>query len=64
MDGATVELDITDISSEQFATYTASMNDDVREELHRRLAPCTTQEFIRAYVEKVGPEDAGILLLS
>lgn len=62
--GATVELDITDISSEQFAAYTASMSDDVREELHARLAPCTIQEFIRAYVEMVGPEAAGRLLLS
>ena len=62
--GATVELDITDISSELFAAYTATMDDEIREELHTRLAPCTMQEFIRAYVDKVGPEAAGRLLLS
>jgi hypothetical protein len=28
------------------------MDDDIREELHSKLAPCEPQEFINAYVEK------------
>lgn len=27
------------------------MDDDIREELHMRLAPCTDQEFFTAYAE-------------
>lgn len=26
------------------------MDDDIREELHNKLAPCTTQTFVDAYV--------------
>lgn len=26
------------------------MDDDIREELHNKLAPCTAQEFVNAYV--------------
>lgn len=28
------------------------MNDDIREELHRELAPCSPDEFIRAYLQR------------
>ena len=28
------------------------MDDDIREQLHRELAPCTNQEFLDAYVDK------------
>ena len=28
------------------------MDDDIREELHAELAPCTEQEFLDAYVEQ------------
>lgn len=28
------------------------MDDDIREELHGELAPCTDQEFYTAYLEK------------
>ena len=27
------------------------MDDEIREELHNKLAPCTDQEFMDAYVE-------------
>ena len=30
----------------------ALMDDDIREELHMKLAPCTDQEFLDAYVER------------
>ena len=28
------------------------MDDEIREELHMELAPCTEQEFLDAYVER------------
>lgn len=28
------------------------MDDEIREELHRELAPCTDLEFLEAYMEK------------
>lgn len=31
------------------ATY---MDDEIREELHRHLAPCTPKEFLEAYLER------------
>lgn len=30
----------------------ALMDDDIREELHMKMAPCTDQEFLDAYVER------------
>lgn len=27
------------------------MDDEIREELHNKLAPCTDQEFVDAYIE-------------
>ena len=34
-----------------FETISYMMDDDLREELHSRLAPCTEQEFMTAYCE-------------
>lgn len=28
------------------------MDDDIREELHMKLAPCTDQEFLDAYIDE------------
>ena len=28
------------------------MDNEIREELHRKLAPCTDQEFIDAYIQR------------
>lgn len=28
------------------------MRDDIREDLHAELAPCTNEEFIKAYLER------------
>ena len=35
-----------------FNTYAILMDDEIREELHMELAPCTEQEFLDAYVER------------
>lgn len=34
-----------------FAVLVNMMDDDIREELHSELAPCTEQEFYNAYCE-------------
>lgn len=34
-----------------FAAAVNLMDDDIREDLHNRMAPCTDQEFLDAYVE-------------
>jgi hypothetical protein len=33
----------------EIASY---MDDEIREELHSQLAPCTHEEFIKAYLER------------
>ena len=40
---------IDDSMMELLASY---MNDDIRESLHRDLAPCTHDEFITAYIAR------------
>ena len=35
-----------------FDTCAILMDDEIREELHMELAPCTEQEFLDAYVER------------
>lgn len=43
-----------------FDTCVNLMDDDIREDLHNNMAPCTEQEFLDAYckahVEKYGAE--------
>lgn len=35
-----------------FNDAVSCMDDEIREEVHRKLAPCTDQEFFDAYLEK------------
>lgn len=37
---------------EDFDACVNLMDDDIREALHREMAPCTEQEFLDAYVEE------------
>lgn len=36
---------------ENWESTTAMMDDDIREALHAKLAPCTKEEFLKAYME-------------
>ena len=51
---------IIDGKAVDFETMVHYMDDEIREELHSKLAPCTEQEFAEAYVkahrEKFGEE--------
>lgn len=62
--GAMVDIDLDAMTADQFDGYATAMADDVREELHAAMAPCTPQAFMAAYVAMVGPRVAGIALLS
>ena len=42
---------------EVIASY---MDDEIREELNFKMAPCTNEEFLKAYVERV-PEFSELL---
>ena len=39
------------ISNGLFDAAVALMDDEIREELHNKLAPCTEDEFLEAYIE-------------
>lgn len=48
------------ITDEQMNTLASYMKDDIREELHLQISPCSNKEFIRAYLKK-DPEFAALL---
>ena len=40
------------ISNEAMDTIASYMNDDIREELHFKLAPCSNRTFLKAYCKR------------
>jgi len=61
--GEEVEIDVTDITQEELDSYAVLMDDDLREELHRELAPCTPGEFLFAWVQRVSTKEASRVIL-
>ena len=61
--GVTVERDITGLTQGQLDAYAALMDDDSREATHHAVAPCTPAEFLAAWVARVGPVEAGRVIL-
>lgn len=53
-----------EVTEERLNALAVLMDDKIREELHAKLAPCTPWEFWKAYVERVGSDEAGILWFS
>lgn len=41
------------LTQEELDTIATYMDDDIREDLHFELAPCTPEEFLKAYVKRV-----------
>ena len=39
------------ITDDDMISISSYMNDDIREDIHSQLAPCTNEEFIRAYLD-------------
>ena len=61
--GASVTITRTDVTSERLEALAALMPDDIREELHREYM-ADRWGFWAAYVDRVGPEEAGRLWFS
>lgn len=40
------------ITQEDMALIASYMDDEIREALHAAIAPCTPEEFIKAYITK------------
>jgi hypothetical protein len=59
--GALVEMDITEITQVQLDAY--PLDEDICNELANKMAPCSPAEFLQAYVDRVGPEEAGIVII-
>ena len=62
--GAQVTTTPEELTQDKLSALAQLMDGGIREELHARLAPCTPWEFWVAYVEKVGPDEAGKLWFS
>ena len=39
------------INNRDMETFALYMNDEIREQVHMELAPCTHEEFLRRYIE-------------
>lgn len=39
-------------TNEDMNNIASYMDDEIREELHSKLAPCTHEEFIKAYIDR------------
>lgn len=61
--GKTFNLDITGLSQEKLDAYALLMDDELRESIHDELAPCEPEQFLAAWAEKVGSEEAGRVIL-
>jgi hypothetical protein len=59
--GATVARDVTELTHQEMDGYL--LDNDVCERLHDLIAPCTPAEFLAAYVDAVGPKNAGRVIL-
>lgn len=60
---ATVYKDISALTQAELDAYARHMDDDLREALTGELAPCSPPQFLAAWVERVGPEEAGRVIL-
>ena len=61
--GRIVERDITGLTQDQLDAYAQVMDDDICNALAREMAPCTPEDYLAAYCERVGPDAAGIVVL-
>jgi hypothetical protein len=45
-------MKLSEITQEQLDDICTYMTDEIRERLHSELAPCTPQEFLKAYLKE------------
>ena len=62
---ALVERDISDLTQAQLDGYAQAMGDDSREEINARgdLLDASPAQWLAAWVELVGPEEAGRVII-
>jgi hypothetical protein len=51
-------IDLDAFVADHFDAAVGLMDDEIREDLHSRIAPCTEVEFLKAYLEAIGTEQA------
>lgn len=61
--GAWVAIDPADVTPERLEAMAPLMEDDIREELHREFMD-DPRGFWAAYVDRVGPDEAGKIWFS
>ena len=61
--GEEVEMDVTDLTYEELESFASLMDDDLREELHREMAPCSPGEFLYAWAQRVSTKEASRVIL-
>lgn len=61
--GNSVEVDLNTLTVGNYDNYVGLMDDDLREELHASLAPCSRTEFLAAWIDRVGEGEAGRVIL-
>lgn len=62
--GISVRISLDEVTVDKLEALAVLMDDEIREELHMQLAPCSSGEFWAAYVREVGPEKAGAIWFS
>jgi hypothetical protein len=58
------EINCDEVTEERLQALAQHMDDEIREELHLKLAPCAPGQFWAAYVERVGADVAGEIWFS
>ena len=61
--GAIIDMDITGLDERTLLSYLKVADEEICEKLNRDLAPCLPEEFLAAYVDRVGMETAGRVIL-
>ncbi|MEW6047011.1 MAG: hypothetical protein AB1609_11095 [Bacillota bacterium] len=62
--GEAFEVDPANVTQSKLDAMAECMNDDIREQVHLELSPCTPGEFFARYVELAGAEAGGALWCS
>jgi hypothetical protein len=61
--GQLVEMDVTTLTDDELDAYAQLMDDDIIEDLHSARDWESPAQFLAAYVDRVGPDAAGRIIL-
>jgi len=57
--GEIIDKDVSGTTEDDLNNYSALMDKQLCEDLHKRLPNCTPGEFLAAWAKLVGPDQAG-----